>query len=300
MQGAAAGLHDVQRLAVALGGQQQGQGQGAGPAGILDAGGVGIAHVDHGQHVQHARAAAPPDDAAGHFAGHAVLAAQHARGGDAVLGLHVHLTVQQQMADAGQAHQMDALFRVGDGAGQQLQLGAHLPVGRGAAYLEPDGALPAGDLHLIAVLVGQLLAGDALERGLGRGALAEGQQGAEGPCGVDAELTARHAQAAFLHRDETGLFRPQAVRTHGLPGQLRLPGRIQARGREKDRRVAAGAPFGKIECWHNPSFCIYSVCYRRARLSSHRASPADIGAAGSRGTGGALKERTLALCCETR
>ena len=52
--GAAAGLHDVQRLAVALGGQQQGQGQGAGTAGILDAGGVGIAHVDHGQHVQQA------------------------------------------------------------------------------------------------------------------------------------------------------------------------------------------------------------------------------------------------------
>ena len=199
MQGAAAGLHDVQRLAVALGGQQQGQGQGAGTAGILDAGGVGVAHVDHGQHVQQARTAAPPDDAAGHFAGHAVLAAQHARGGDAVLGLHVDLAVQQQVADAGQAHQMDALFRVGDGAGRQLQLGAHLPVGGGAAYLEPDGGLPAGDLHLVAVLVGQFLAGDALERGLGRGALAKSQQGAEGPGGIDAELTARHAQTAFLH-----------------------------------------------------------------------------------------------------
>ena len=181
------------------------------------------------------------------------------------------------MADAGQAHQMDALFRVGDGAGRQLQLGAHLPVGRSAAYLEPDGGLPAGDLHFVAMLVGQLLAGDALERGLGRGALAEGQQGAEGPCGIDAELTARHAQAALIHSDETGLFGPKAVRTHGLPGQLRLPGRIQARGREKERRIAAGAPFGKIECWHNPSFCIYSVCYRRARLSSHRASPAGEG-----------------------
>ena len=178
---------------------QQGQGQGAGTAGILDAGGVGVAHVDHGQHVQQARTAAPPDDAAGHFAGHAVLAAQHARGGDAVLGLHVDLAVQQQVADAGQAHQMDALFRVGDGAGRQLQLGAHLPVGGGAAYLEPDGGLPAGDLHLVAVLVGQFLAGDALERGLGRGALAKSQQGAEGPGGIDAELTARHTQTAFLH-----------------------------------------------------------------------------------------------------
>ena len=178
---------------------QQGQGQGAGTAGILDAGGVGIAHVDHGQHVQQARTAAPPDDAAGHFAGHAVLAAQHARGGDAVLGLHVDLAVQQQVADAGQAHQMDALFRVGDGAGRQLQLGAPLPVGGGAAYLEPDGGLPAGDLHLVAVLVGQFLAGDALERGLGRGALAKSQQGAEGPGGIDAKLTARHAQTAFLH-----------------------------------------------------------------------------------------------------
>ena len=228
MQGAAAGLHDVQRLTVALGGQQQSQGQCTGAAGVFNAGGVGIAHMDHGQHVQQARAAAPPDDATGYFAGHAVLAAQHARGGDAVLGLHVDLAVQQQVADTGQAHQMDALFRVGDGAGRQLQLGAHLPVRGGAAYLEPDGGLPAGDLHLVAVLIRQLLAGDALERGLGRGALAEGQQGAKGPGGIDAELTARHTQAALLHRDKTGLFRPQTVRTHGLPGQLRLPGRIQA------------------------------------------------------------------------
>jgi len=176
---------------------------------------------------------------------------------------------------------MDALLRVGDGAGRQVQFGAHLPVGGGAPHQKADGGLPAGDLHLVAVSVGQLLAGDALERGLGRGALAEGQQGAEGPGGVDAELTARHAQAAFLHGDETGLFRPQVVGAHGLPGQLRLPGRIQARGGEKERGVAPGAPFGKIECWHNPSFCIYSVCYRRARLSSYRASPAGTGGCGA-------------------
>ena len=166
----------------------------------------------------------------------------------AVFGVAVGARIQQQMADAGQPHQADAVGQALHKNVGQPQHGLYLPQGASPAHEQPHRALPAGDADL--VLPGGLC---RLFRGWGRSCVLgafffTGQQRAHGTAGIDAKLAARHAQAVGLKIYKACLFTAEHRGIQGLAGKVCLLHGNKAVLRKQEGGVAAGAPFGKHEC----------------------------------------------------
>ena len=211
--------------------------------------------MHHREHLQLMLHLSPPDDPRSGQGRKLVFAPQKRRCRQEIFGEYMTF-VEQEMGDAGQPYQRHTRRGLLHRAGRQLQIRRYLPFRQAPAHTDPDRPLPTGDLHFKSELPHLFVMRRA---GLTSGPfLLQRQQRPKGAGSVHAELPTRHAQTPLPQMAEPGLLASQQMRHQGLRGRGRLLRASDGFSGEKQRGVAAGAPFGKRQCSHCCTLCYAS------------------------------------------
>ena len=156
--------------------------------------------------------------------------------------------VDEKVRDAGELHQIFSGFPLKNGKGTKAEGGFNLPRRQRARNAQRDTVRPSGNTHEIGT-------------GRGRGKVdalppcAEIQESPETACGVDAEFSAGHNQAAVLSVDKARLLAAKFLLEQGPMGKGRMVSRRVLR--KKECRVAARIPFRKLNAAHDCSSLIF-------------------------------------------